>query len=129
MNRRAWTSTKIVSQTIYQEILQPGERRAYAPAPIRVDNSYISPLNHPFFTYAQLWICVGGLEILCVLMEYGWFAENMKMKVKGNKVGSPHRALFYATHAFLNIGNLTGFESEATHAIKFANEWISEIHV
>lgn len=98
--------------------------KAYAPAPMRVDNPYISPLNHPFFTHAQLWICVGGLEILCV--DGVRFAENMK-KVKGNKVEVLVEP--YATHAFLNIGNLTGFESEATHAIKSANEWISENHV
>ena len=50
--------------------------KAYAPAPMRVDNSYISPLNHPFRTHAQLWICGGGLEILCA--DGVRFAENMK---------------------------------------------------
>ncbi|KAK0513912.1 hypothetical protein JMJ35_003634 [Cladonia borealis] len=98
--------------------------KAYAPAPMRVDNPYISPLNHPFFTHAQLWICVGGLEILCA--DGVRFAENMK-KVKGNKVEVHIEP--YASHAFLYVGNLTGFESEAKHAIKSANEWILETHV
>lgn len=95
--------------------------KAYAPAPMRLDDPYISPLNHPFFTHTQLWICVGGLEILCA--DGIRFAENMK-KVKGNEVAVHIEP--YASHAFLNVGNLTGFESEATHAIKLANEWISE---
>ena len=98
--------------------------KAYAPAPMRVDNPYISPLNHPFFTKSQLWICVGGLEILRA--DGVRFAENMK-KVKGNRVEVHIEP--YASHAFLYVGNLTGFESEATHAIKFANEWISEDRV
>lgn len=98
--------------------------KAYAPAPMRVDDPYISPLNHPFPTHAQLWIIVGGLEILCA--DGVRFAASMT-KVEGNKV-----KIFmepYATHAFVNIGNLIGFESEATRAIKSANEWISETHV
>ena len=98
--------------------------KAYAPAPIRIDDSYISPLNHPFLTHAQLWICVGGLEILCA--DGVRFAENMK-KAKGNKVEVFMEP--YATHAFVNIGNFIGFESEATRAIKSANEWISKTHV
>lgn len=97
--------------------------KAYTPASM-VDDPYISPLNHPFFTHAQLWICVGGLEILCA--DGVRFAEDMK-NVKGNRVEVLIEP--YASHAFLYVGNLTGFESEATHAIKSANEWISETHV
>ena len=43
---------------------------------------------------------------------------------KGNKVEIHIEP--YANHAFLNVGNLTGFVLEAEHAIKLADEWILE---
>ncbi|KAM0805746.1 Alpha/Beta hydrolase protein [Usnea florida] len=39
--------------------------RAYIPAHMHAASPYISPLNHPFYTDTPLWVCVGGLEVLC----------------------------------------------------------------
>ena len=81
---------------------------------------YISPLNHPFYTKISLWVCVGGLEILC---DDGIkFVDNMK--AKGNRV-KLHIEPF-ASHSFLSVGNLTGFQREADNAVKLAADWIRE---
>ena len=94
--------------------------RAYVPRQLDAASPYISPLNHPFHTETILWVCVGGLEIL---REHG--IEFMdKMKAKGNRI-----TLYvepFASHSFLSIGNVTGFQREAGDAVKHAAEWIRE---
>ena len=94
--------------------------RAYVPRQLDAASPYISPLNHPFHTATILWVCVGGLEIL---REHGVkFVDNMR--AKGNRI-----TLYvepFASHSFLSIGNVTGFEREAEDAVKHAAEWIRE---
>ena len=94
--------------------------REYVPSHLDATSPYISPLNHPFHTKTILWVCAGGLEILCD--DAIKFVDNMK--AKRNRV-----VLYiepYATHSFLSAGNLTGFEREAENAVKHAAEWIRE---
>ena len=92
--------------------------REYVPSQMDVASPYISPLNHPFYTKTSLWVCVGELEILC---DDGIkFVHNMK--AKGNRV-KLHIEPF-ASHSFLSVGNLTGFQREADNAVKIAAEWI-----
>ena len=79
---------------------------------------YISPLNHPFYTKTSLWVFVGGLEILC---DDGIkFVDNMKAKKNRVKL---HIEPF-ASHSFLGVGNITGFQREAENTVKLAAEWI-----
>ena len=94
--------------------------RAYVPSQMDAASPYISPLNHPFYTKTSLWVCVGGLEILC---EHGIkFVDNMR--AKGNRV-TLHIEPF-ASHCFLGVGHVTGFQREAENAVKLAGEWIRE---
>ena len=94
--------------------------REYVPSQMDAASPYMSPLNHPFYTKTSLWVCVGGLEILC---DDGIkFVDNMK--AKGNRV-KLHIEPF-ASHSFLSVGNLTGFQREADNAVKVAAEWIRE---
>ena len=94
--------------------------REYVPSHMDAASPYISPLNSPFYTKTSLWICIGGLEILC---DQGIrFAENMK--TKGNRVMVHIEPL--ANHAFIGVGNLTGFEREAENAAKLAAKWIRD---
>ena len=94
--------------------------REYVPSHIDAASPYISPLNYPFYTKASLWICVGGLEILC---DQGIrFADNMRGK--GNKV-MLHVEPF-ASHSFAGSGNLSGFQKEAEKVFNLAGEWIRD---
>ena len=94
--------------------------RAYVPRRLDAASPYISPLNHPFHTETILWVCVGGLEIL---REHGIeFVENMR--AKGNRIALYVEPL--ASHSFLSIGHVTGFEREAEDAVKHAAGWIRE---
>ena len=94
--------------------------REYVPSRLDTASPYISPLNHPFYTKTILWVCVGGLEILC---DHGIkFVDNMK--AKRNRI-MLHIEPF-ASHSFLSMGNLTGFQREADNAVKHAAEWIRE---
>ena len=94
--------------------------REYVPSHLDAASPYISPLNHPFHTKTILWVCAGGLEILC---EHAIkFVDNMK--AKRNRVMLHIEP--YATHGFLSFGNLTGFQREAENAVKHAAEWIRE---
>ena len=96
------------------------DARKYVPSQMNTASPYISPLNHPFYTGASLWVCVGGLELLCD--DGTKFVDNMK--AKGNRV-KLHIGPF-ASHSFLSIGGITGFEREADNTVKVAAEWIRE---
>ena len=101
-------------------ILAAWGARAYVPSHMDAASSYISPLHHPFFTEAAMWVCVGGLEILCD--DGVLFVDNMRKK--GNRL-MLHVEPF-ASHSFLSVGNVTGFQAEADRAVKGAAEWIRE---
>ena len=95
---------------------------AYAPASMHGVDAYTSPRNHPFRTGTPLWICVGGVEILC---DQGvGFAE--KMKAMGNSVEIHIEP--YATHALLGAGNRSGFTAEAENAARLAGKWLADIN-
>ena len=94
--------------------------REYVPSQLGAASPYISPLNHPFYTKTILWVCAGGLEILCD--DAIKFVDNMK--AKGNRVMLHVEP--YVTHSFLSIGNLTGFQREAENSVKLAAEWIRD---
>ena len=92
--------------------------REYVPSQMDAASPYISPLNHPFYTKTSLWVFVGGLEILC---DDGIkFVDNMKAKKNRVKL---HIEPF-ASHSFLGVGNITGFQREAENTVKLAAEWI-----
>ena len=94
--------------------------REYVPRQLDAASPYVSPLNHPFHTKTILWVCVGGLEILC---EHGIkLVDNMK--TERNRIMLHIEPL--ASHSFLSMGNLTGFQREAENAVKAAAEWIRE---
>ena len=88
--------------------------REYVPSQMDAASPCISPLNYPFYTKTSLWICTGGLEILC---DHGIrFADNMK--------ATRNRVILhiepFASHSFLGAGNMTGFRREAENAVKLA---------
>lgn len=109
---------KIITDYVPSE-LQAWGARTYIPD--QVDDAvkaYISPHNHPFRTPAFLWLCLGGVKILC---DKGIsFAESMQSV--GNRVEVHVEP--YANHAFLAMGNITGFAFEAENAMNRASEII-----
>ena len=94
--------------------------KSYEPRSMNAAYPYLSPLNHPFNTKTPLFVCFGGLEMLydqCIA-----FAKNMK--TAGNDVEIHIEP--YASHAFLNVGDLTGFTAEAENSVRLAREWMSK---
>ena len=95
----------------------------YAPASMQGADPYTSPRNHPFPTKTRLWVCVGGVEILC---DQGvGFAENMK--AMGNHVEIHIEP--YATHAIFGAGQVSGFIAEAENAARLAGKWLADSSV
>lgn len=93
---------------------------AYVPASMHGADPYISPRNHPFRTKTPLWVCVGGVEIMC---DQGvGFAENMK--AMGNSVKIHIEP--YATHSIFGAGDRTGFIAEAENAARLAGKWLAD---
>ncbi|MCJ1246971.1 hypothetical protein MMC30_004182 [Trapelia coarctata] len=96
---------------------------AYAPPAMDPAEPYLSPLGHPFRSATPVFICVGGLE---TLYDQGLdFARQMAEKTEAGEDIKIHIEPD-ATHAFLNVGNLTGFEDAAGKAVRVARDWMAE---
>ncbi|KAL8881344.1 MAG: hypothetical protein Q9192_007815, partial [Flavoplaca navasiana] len=82
-------------------------------------DAYISPIHHPFFTSAALWVLVGGGEVLAE--EGTVWAREMEQVGCRVKVEVAERA----NHAILAVGGIMGWKVEAEKATGRAREWFS----
>jgi acetyl esterase/lipase len=96
---------------------------AYCPkgAPVSIEDGWISPRRHPFFTKTPVWIQGSGQEVL--IDDITAFAEGMK-RIPGNNVTFHVEEL--ANHDIILVGNATGFDKEAENAAKEAAQWLGK---
>ena len=96
--------------------------RAYIPPDEDATRPYFSPLGHPFCSRTPIFVCVGSQE---TLYDSGLkFAQQMAaMAARGDEVVGTHVEP-KASHAFLNVGNMTGFEDSARKGVQAAKEWM-----
>ncbi|KAJ4377975.1 hypothetical protein N0V83_000805 [Neocucurbitaria cava] len=83
-----------------------------------LDQPYVSHKNRPFRTKVPLWVNTGGGEVL-YYDDKEWF--NM-MKEADNDVTLDVEK--HVPHDVLLIGNMLGFDKEATDCAKRAGEWL-----
>ena len=83
-----------------------------------LDQPYISHKNRPFKTEVPLWVNTGGGEIL-YYDDTEWYNT---MKTAGNDVTLDVEK--HVPHDILLIGNILGFDKEATSCAKRAGEWL-----
>ena len=94
--------------------------RSYIPDSTTPEvDAYISPIHHPFFTSAALWVLVSGGEILAE--EGTIWAREMEQVGCRVKVEVVERA----NHAVLAVGGIMGWRVEAEKATLRAREWFN----